>query len=169
MAFIQQAEEKKGSRKNGEIITVIILALMALFIIYNSLQLEYSSNFGPGPGFMPFWIGMAMLLCCAIIAWNIYKKYFKLQAENDEKLFRASQMSRVFLMILLIIVVGILFPMVGAIPVMAVYMVYVLRFMGKHTWKKSILITIGFLAAVYLLFEKFLNVPLPLGIFSFLE
>jgi hypothetical protein len=165
--------QKEGSgmidKKTAEVVTVIAITLLAIFIIVHSSQLEYNSKFGPGPGFLPLWTGILMLLCAVAISISIYKKYFKTNSGEDEKFFNGTMLPRVTLMAVLTIVFGLSFQIVGALPVIAIYMWIILQIVGKHKLSTSIFISIGFTIAIFFIFEKWVNVPLPAGLLSFLE
>jgi putative tricarboxylic transport membrane protein len=47
----------------SELLAAIVLAGFGGFIIYEAWELPYSSEFGPGPGFFPLWIGIGILSC----------------------------------------------------------------------------------------------------------
>jgi putative tricarboxylic transport membrane protein len=47
----------------SELLAATVLAGFGGFIIYEACGLPYSSEFGPGPGFFPLWIGIGILTC----------------------------------------------------------------------------------------------------------
>jgi hypothetical protein len=44
-----------------QIVAVIFVAFGA-FVLYLSLDLSYSADYGPGPGFFSFWLGILLIL-----------------------------------------------------------------------------------------------------------
>ena len=58
--------------RRGEIITAGILALLSIYVMYKSTELEigYIRGEGPGGGFWPFWLAAIMLICTVFIAIN---------------------------------------------------------------------------------------------------
>lgn len=51
----------------AEVIVGSLLAGVGGFIIYKSLQLDYVNEFGPGPGFLPLWLGIGFLALSTIM------------------------------------------------------------------------------------------------------
>jgi putative tricarboxylic transport membrane protein len=47
----------------GELLAAILLAGFGSFVIYEARILPYHSEFGPGPGFFPLWIGIGIVAC----------------------------------------------------------------------------------------------------------
>jgi putative tricarboxylic transport membrane protein len=58
--------------RRGEIITAGILAVLSMYMMYKSTELEwgYVSGEGPGGGAWPFWLSAIMLICTVFIAIN---------------------------------------------------------------------------------------------------
>ena len=47
----------------GELLAAILLAGFGSFVVYEARGLPYHSEFGPGPGFFPLWIGIGIVVC----------------------------------------------------------------------------------------------------------
>jgi hypothetical protein len=54
-------------------ITALILIAFGGFVIYLSLELNYSDETGPGPGFFSFWLGV-LLIALALVDLNGLRK-----------------------------------------------------------------------------------------------
>ncbi len=52
--------------KKGDIVSALFLIGLGIFIIQQALQLDYINEYGPGPGFLPIWIGIGFL---ALSSW----------------------------------------------------------------------------------------------------
>jgi len=48
--------------KKGDRVLSIICMGLSLWLIIESLQFDYLSEFGPGPGFEPFWLGILLAI-----------------------------------------------------------------------------------------------------------
>jgi putative tricarboxylic transport membrane protein len=51
----------------SELLAAIVLTSFGSFIIYEARALPYSSEFGPGPGFFPLWIGIGIVVCALVM------------------------------------------------------------------------------------------------------
>ena len=50
-------------RDKSELLAGILLTSFGTLVIYEARDLPYVSEFGPGPGFFPLWIGIGIVLC----------------------------------------------------------------------------------------------------------
>ena len=76
----------------SESLAALILAGFGIFIIYEARGLPYSSEFGPGPGFFPLWIGIALVVCALAVFCT-----YTLSAEPDAAktaAFRRAELGR---------------------------------------------------------------------------
>jgi putative tricarboxylic transport membrane protein len=59
-------------QRYAEFIAGLVLASFGGFVIYAARDLPYSSEFGPGPGFFPLWIGIGILACSLFIIFTYF-------------------------------------------------------------------------------------------------
>lgn len=48
--------------KRTDLVAGFVLATVGGFIFYKSIELDYINEFGPGPGFLPLWLGMSLVV-----------------------------------------------------------------------------------------------------------
>jgi putative tricarboxylic transport membrane protein len=60
------------TQRYAEFIAGLVLASFGSFVIYAARDLPYSSEFGPGPGFFPLWIGIGILACSLFIMFTCF-------------------------------------------------------------------------------------------------
>ena len=53
--------------KKGDVISGAVLAALGVFIITQALAWDYYTLDGPGPGFFPFWYGVAMVVLSLLL------------------------------------------------------------------------------------------------------
>lgn len=51
-----------GTRDKNDLVTALVIGSFAVFVIYEASSLPYYSEYGPGPGFLPLWLGMGILV-----------------------------------------------------------------------------------------------------------
>ena len=56
--------------KKGDVISGAVLAALGVFIITQALAWDYYTLDGPGPGFFPFWYGVAMVVLSLLLVLN---------------------------------------------------------------------------------------------------
>jgi len=150
--------------RQGEISLAGLLALFSLYLMWKSTELPigYIRDQGPGGGFWPFWLSLGMLLSCAAIAWNWWQG--KTPAARSEEPFLDSFGWRTVILVgggvvafvALISVVS----MYGAI---ALFLIYYLRFLGRHSWLLTIVIAIALPIALFFFFEAAMLISMPQG------
>ncbi len=148
----------------AEIVMAVVLAIFSLYLMWKSTELPigWHPETGPGGGAFPFWLAAGMLVCCL---WIMVRWYRRLSPPSrSEAPFMDRSAVRNFL-----IGAGSLTAMIGMIHVVGLYLsvplflIYYLRFVGKHSWRMT-----GSVGAVtpvftFFFFEIALKIELPKG------
>ncbi|MGR3289649.1 MAG: tripartite tricarboxylate transporter TctB family protein [Paracoccaceae bacterium] len=148
----------------GEITTAGILALFSVYLMVESADLEigYIKGEGPGGGAWPFWLSAIMLICTGFIARNWYRRTSPPSQSTEPMLDNYGWMMLVkvggglFMFIALINVIS----MYGA---MAVFLLYYVRFLGRHSWLLTLLLAITLPIAFFFFFEGLMRITMPKG------
>ena len=121
------------------------------------LDLPYTADFSPGPGFLPLWLGIGLMICSipVIVAELINK-------EKSEKLLRPETVKCVKVLIL-IVTVFLLLPVFGFSAGLALITAGGMRLMGKPSWGACAVTVIVTAVAIHYLFGQWLGIPLPEG------
>src|SRR5512135_3454008 len=61
----------------ADVIAAVAAILLGIAVIVCSSQLPYMSEYGPGPGFLPLWVGIGILACAIVIFIQVLKKHRK--------------------------------------------------------------------------------------------
>jgi putative tricarboxylic transport membrane protein len=152
--------------RRAEIITAAILAIFSVLLMIKSAEVPIgwnSATGGPAAGTFPFWLSGGMLLSSIWIFVRGLRGVTP-QSRSSEpymdpltlKLFALTAGS-LFLMILAIHFVG----MYVSIPL---FFIFYMRFMGRHSWITTAIITISVPIFLFLFFEIALKITLPKGI-----
>jgi hypothetical protein len=137
------------------------LLLFGGFVIYESLQINYyGSDFGPGPGFFSFWLGILVVgLSIAELARGLRKRQ-ALPAHFFPD--RGGLIRMACLMGALFAVVPLL-PRLGYSLTMLVFCTFLLRALGRQPWWLILLLALAGSFGTALVFRE-LQVLLPRGI-----
>ncbi len=149
----------------GEIITAGVLALLSIYLMVKSSELEigYISGEGPGGGAWPFWLSAIMLICTGVIAYNWFKRTSPPSQSTEPLLDRYGWMmllkvgGGLFLFIALIDVIS----MYGA---MAVFLIYYVGFLGRHSWFLTLSLAIILPIVFFFFFEGLMRITMPKGL-----
>ncbi len=149
----------------GEIVTAGILALFSIFLMVESAKLDigYISGEGPGGGAWPFWLSAIMLVCTGFIAFNWYRKTSPPSRSEDPVLdeFGVKNLILVGGGLLGFIALINIISMYGA---MALFLIYYVRFLGRHSWWLTLILAIALPIAFFFFFEGLMRITMPKGL-----
>lgn len=150
-------------RKAGTVVAGL-LVLFGLLMIRQALKLPVGwTPIGPGSGFFPFWLSMAVTLTgAAIFAQSLREP----KTEENQEAFVPARAWKPLLITLL--------PMVAVIALMGYLGIYIggglylagyMRLVGRFRWVPILLISVLVPVALFFIFEKWFLLPLPMGAF----
>ncbi|MBA4423868.1 MAG: hypothetical protein C0390_12355 [Syntrophus sp. (in: bacteria)] len=143
-----------------------VLATFGVFIVHESLDHNYyGSDFGPGPGFFSFWLGiLLMVLSVAQIVMNYRRQAEPLPAgfiPNREGIKRMlSIMGALVASLLLMNTLGFSLTMMG-------FCIFLLRRLGRQSWWLTLVLAVAASFGTTYLFGL-LQVMLPKGFLGFI-
>lgn len=148
----------------GEIVTAGILALLSIYLMWKSTELNigYISGEGPGGGAWPFWLSGIMLICTGLIAINWARRSSPPSQSTEPALDSEGRKMLVFVGggIFGFIALTNIISMYGA---MAVFLFYYLWFLGRHTILLSLVISTVTPIVFFFFFEALMRITLPKG------
>jgi putative tricarboxylic transport membrane protein len=136
----------------------VVVLILGLAAIYFSSQLEYYSEFGPGPGFLPLWIGISITGFAIYLISNILKKHEKTGA------FLKPRTGEGFKLLIIIFATFLLLPLLGFSIGFGLFAGITMRVMGRHRWVICGLTAVGIAIGIRYAFGHWLSIPLPKGI-----
>ena len=146
----------------SEKIGSILFIFFGAFIIFESRKYSMGRLDNPGPGFLPFLLGIAILFMSILLLIRVLKRAkTEGQATSWPKRGGLMKVSLIFLILLLF---TIFFEVTGYLINIFVLFLILLKPVGKQKWHWSLLISIGATFFSYLLFDRWLMLPLPRGI-----
>jgi len=155
----------KFTVKKAEITVAVILALSSLALMIKSMENRITWNVeeNMGAGFLPFYLSLGMLICCALVIINFFLK--RTPQSKDESPFidpEAFKFVSVTLtsLIVLVFAIGYLGIYFSLIFFLAFYLRY---FSGKCVFFITLFSLIT-PVLTFLFFEWLLKIPLPQGI-----
>ena len=142
-----------------QIVSVIFLALGALVIML-SLDLSYSADYGPGPGFFSFWLGILLILLALVDIVGLTRAP---RVPLPERFIPGKDGVRRILFIVGALVAALLLLQPLGFPLtILLFSLFLLRTMGRQSWWATAVISlIGSFGTFYLF--RLLQVSLPAG------
>ena len=138
-----------------------VLCAFGGFVIYESLQINYyGSDFGPGPGFFSFWLGVIVVALSVVEIGRTFGKRIPLPAN----FFPAKAgVVRIACLLGALMAVVLLLTRLGYSLTMFLFCVFLLRVLGKQPWWLTIVLALaGSFGTAYIFWQ--LQVILPGGI-----
>ena len=150
--------------RQGEISLAGLLALFSLYLMWKSTELPigYIRGQGPGGGFWPFWLSLGMLLSCAAIAWNWWKEKTP-ASQSDEPFLDSFGWRTVILVGGGVVAFVALIQVVSMYGAIALFLLYYLRFLGRHSWWLTLTIAIVLPIGLFFFFEAAMLISMPQG------
>jgi putative tricarboxylic transport membrane protein len=136
-------------------VAVFLLGITTTIVAW--LTLPYTGEFGPGPGFLPLWLGITLTVCALpVIITDLRNK------DRSGKLFRP-ETAKCLKVLILIVAVFLMLPVFGFSVGLALITAGGMRLMGKHRWVSCVVTVIGTAVCIHYLFGQWLSIPLPKG------
>jgi putative tricarboxylic transport membrane protein len=146
-------------------ITGVVFLLLAAFVAWESLELKFYTYMGPGPGFFPFWLSMALGLLAVLM---IIQATFR-ESEPVPEGFFASRAGylRAGAIVTALIITTALLDVAGFPLTMLVTILFLLFALGRPSLIATLLVSAAGSFGCFYLFDRWLKVPLPTGFFGF--
>lgn len=144
-------------------ITSILLFLFGIYVLVEALKFDYMVEGTPGPGFLPFWVGLSISLLALIPLAKTFTQF----ASKLVNPFQKGDFKNFFIVIGSSIGVILITPLTGLLTALGLMVGVICKLLGTKSWKMVIGLTIVTPVALYLIFDVILGVPLPKGILGF--
>ncbi len=150
--------------RRAEIITAGILAVISIYLMWKSAELPigYIKGEGPGGGFWPFWLSAVMLVSTAMIAINWYRRTSPPSQATGPFLDAYGKKMLLLVGGGLAAFIG-LIHFIGFYGAMPLFLIYYVRFMGRHSWPTTLAIAILAPTATFFFFDVAMRIVLPKG------
>jgi len=140
------------------------MLVFSLMIAYTSWQMPQRVEFGPGMGFLPFWLAVLMAILSVLLLVDATMR----KSATAGNPFPTSQALRnVGLVIVGLGVYIAVLDTVGFAVSTVVYVAFLLAIVQKERWLNTAIISLLSTGGLYVVFQVLLEVKLPQNIFGF--
>ncbi len=148
----------------AELIMAVVMAVFSAYLMIKSAELPITwiEDEGPGGGFWPFWLATIMLISCVWILVRWVRRVSP-PSQSTEPYMDAFAI-RSFLSVAgpLAICIG-LIHVIGIYMAVPLFMIYYIRFLGRHSWFTTLSISIATPVVTFFFFDIALRIVLPKG------
>jgi len=149
----------------ADVIVCFIWILMAAFVAFQSIRLGLGQWVDPGSGFLPFCLSIVLgLLAFILLISRVFKRKENHQTKNEAFRVGPQWKKALYLMVGSLIYVTILWETLGYLISTAIFLFFLLKFVGSQSSVRSVIISIVATVISYLIFQTWLQCMLPKGL-----
>src|SRR5256714_12172189 len=150
------------TRKSGDLWSGVALAALGVYIIVQARQWEYLGSDGPGAGFFPLWYGVAILGLSVVLIVSTLRR-----GSGGGNPIAWARLGRAFSTWVSLAVSVALFKPLGFVISFALLTYFIVAVMYRRPLAIAALTAVASAAGFYLVFDRALGVPLPVGVLGF--
>jgi putative tricarboxylic transport membrane protein len=146
--------------RSADRITAVLLLIVSAAFAAGALKFyKWWGHDGPGSAFLPFWLGVVMACLAALMLFRSSKERLA------EWLPKGEAGKRVLVVLGVTAVFIALLKVLGMVVGTALFLIVLVRYLGRHRWWVTLAIALAAAAANWLVFVYWLRVPMPEGMF----
>ena len=144
----------------------IFLFLIGAIVMFDAVRLGFRwvPGFGPGAGYLPFYLALGILICTGIFIVKQIRQLSKEGFVGDKRLIQEGGLKPILWVLIPSTVMVILTSIIGLHFAAFVFLFFYMRKVGDIGWLECALVSILFPVGMYLVFDRFFLIPLPDGI-----
>jgi putative tricarboxylic transport membrane protein len=151
--------------RRADQITGVIVLIFSLAVIEGARRMPPSGTFGPGAGFLPFWLGAALAILAVILLVNATREPVQASGRSPFPMGRA-------VIAILETVAGLaafilLLEPLGFLLATGLLTAFLLRVVEREGRMMSLAVAVANSAGLYIVFKILLGVSLPKNLFGF--
>jgi putative tricarboxylic transport membrane protein len=144
--------------RSADLTTALVLMAGGVLVIWDSLRLGIGwGTDGPQSGFFPFWLAVLLMVSCAVIAGQAWRR-----AKTRPFLTR-EQLKPVLSTLLPSAGFVVVTQLVGLYVASALFMAFYMRWIGRYGWLPVVVMSVAFPVVTFVVFEIWFLVPMPKG------
>ena len=146
-------------RSADRVTAALLLAFAVAFSVGALKQYQWWGSGGPGPAFVPFWLGLVM----AFLAAMMLVRSIRQQHRGESWLPRGEGLRDLLVVLAATVAFIALLKVTGMVLGTALYLAFLVRYLGKHRWWVTLAVALGAAGFNWLVFVHWLRVPMPEG------
>ena len=151
-------------RNADRITAALLLAFSVAFSAGAIKQYQWWGSGGPGPAFLPFWLGLVM----GLLALGLLIRSLKQQDVGAAWLPRGEGLRDILVVLGATVLFVALLKTIGMVLGTALYLAGLIGYLGRHRWWVTLAVAVAAAGFNWLVFVRWLKVPFPeVGIWIF--
>jgi hypothetical protein len=143
----------------------IFLFVLGAIVMYDAVRLgfRWDPGFGPGAGYLPFYLSLGVLVCTSIFIVKQIIQLSKIGIVGDKRLIQEGGLKPILWVLLPSTAMVILISIIGLHFAAFVFLAFYMRVVGKIGWLECALVSILMPIGLYVVFDRLFLIPLPDG------
>ena len=148
----------------ADLVTATGLFVLGAIVMFDALRLGIGwGTDGPKSGFFPFWLALIMMAALAGITVQTVRRSVTAPFVTRAQLTPVLKMLLPVVAFVLVTAPPNPVPGLGLYVATALYVATYMRWIGRHPWWLTALVSIGIPLVTFVVFEKWFLVPMPKG------
>ena len=148
----------------GQALAGLFLSALGIFILLEAISLDYTSDFGPGPGFLPLWLGIIITCLSLLLIFTTVRKNLTVEIISAGP---SSKLTRSLVSWFAIMLSVALLAFLGFYASFGILTAFLVLTMERRSVFAALAVAIGSALGFYLIFSLALRAPLPSGPWGF--
>lgn len=149
--------------KRYQIGSAVFLLLFGAIICWEARKLDMGRIVKPGPGFFPFWLGIALVIVSLALFIHLRRRSIEKTAEG---LWQGLRWEKIFGTLGVLLLYAFSLEWLGYIIATILLMLFLFRAIEPQRWPVAIFGSIVTSLITYALFKLWLQVQLPMGLWG---
>ena len=143
----------------------VFLFVIGAIVMYDSVRLgfRWDPGFGPGAGYLPFYLSLGVLICTGISIVKQLRQLAKEGIVGDKRLIQEGGLTPILWVLIPSTAMVVLTSIIGLHFAAGIFLLFYMRVVGKIGWLECILVSILFPVGMYVVFDRLFLIPLPDG------
>jgi hypothetical protein len=124
-----------------------------------------SATFGPGPAFLPFWLGVLLAVFATILLVSAWRSQ---ATEKDNNSIFPGKQALFAIVLALVGLAGyiLLIEILGYLVDTLLFIVFLMKAVEREKWPLTLMVAVGTTAALFITFQFLLQITLPSNMFG---
>jgi len=143
----------------------IFLFLIGAIVMFDAVRLgwRWQPGFGPGAGYLPFYLALGVLICTGIFIVKQIIQLSKVGIVGDKRLIQEGGLKPILWVLLPSTAMVVLTSILGLHFAAFIFLLFYMRVVGKIGWLECSLVSVLFPILMYIVFDRLFLIPLPDG------
>jgi len=151
--------------RRADQITGILMLIFSAAVIEGARRMPASMTFGPGAGFLPFWLGVTMAALSIVLLVNATRE--PAVPSGRSPFPRGRALLPLVGMAVSLAAFILLLETLGFLLATGLLSAFLLRVIERQRWRTTLLVAVANAFGLYIVFQKLLGVSLPKNLLGF--